>query len=462
MSDAMAKLNRTLTLKAVVLFGLAYMTPLIVLGTFGVVASTTNGAVPTAYIITTIAMIFTAYSYGIMSRAYPVAGSAYTYVRKSIDSRLGFMVGWGILLDYFFLPMVIWLIGAAYLSAQFPGVPSWVFLLGFIVLTTTLNVYGIQLAARVNSLLMIFQVAVIFFFVLLSLRHVIGQGGVQAVFSITPFINDGSTFSTIAAGAAVAAYSFLGFDAVTTLTEETIDPKRTIPRAIILTALIGGAIYVLVGYTTQLAHPGAVFQDADSAAFEIARTIGKDFFGAIFLAGMVLAQFTSGIAAQASASRLLYAMGRDSVLPKSIFGTLHTRFRTPMTSIILTGAIGIAALFLDVLSAASFINFGAFVAFTMVNLSVIFMCRKDAAARSKYGVVKGMVIPFVGALVCIWLLTKLDRNAVILGSIWLGLGLLHLIFLTGFFSNEPPEVDFDEERYVTEKGTISGETREKL
>lgn len=445
------KLDRTLTLKAIVLFGLAYMTPLIVLGTFGVVASTTNGAVPTAYIITTVAMIFTAYSYGVMSKAYPVAGSAYTYVRKTIDSRLGFMVGWGILLDYFFLPMVIWLIGAAYLGAQFPGVPSWVFLVGFILLTTVLNVFGIKLAAKVNSILMIFQVLVIVFFVGLSLRHIFAGGGVHALFSLTPFLNADSSFSTIAAGAAVAAYSFLGFDAVTTLTEETIDPKRTIPKAIIMTALIGGAIYVVVGYTTQLVHPGAIFQDADSAAFEIAKTIGQDLFASFFLAGMVLAQFTSGIAAQASASRLLYAMGRDSVLPKSFFGKLHSRFHTPICNIVLTGAIGIIALFLDVLSAASFINFGAFVAFTMVNLSVIFMYYKDAQAKEQYGFTRGVLVPLIGAVVNLWLLTKLDINAVRLGLIWLAIGLIQLTYLTKFFRQDPPEVDFNEEHAILEE-----------
>ncbi|WP_034640543.1 APC family permease [Desulfovibrio inopinatus] len=455
MTTSQATLDRTLSLKAVVLFGLAYMTPMIVLGTFGVVATTTNGAVPTAYIITTLAMIFTAYSYGIMSKEYPVAGSAYTYVRKSIDSRLGFMVGWGILLDYFFLPMVIWLIGAAYLSAQFPTVPSYFFLLAFIALTTILNVIGIQLAAKVNSLLMTFQVLVIIFFVALSLLHIFVADGLSGMVSLTPFFNDGSSFNTIAAGAAVAAYSFLGFDAVTTLTEETIDPKRTIPKAIILTALIGGGIYIVVGYTTQLVHPGGIFQDADSAAFEIAKVIGGNLFSAVFLAGMVLAQFTSGIAAQASASRLLYAMGRDSVLPKALFGHLNARFHTPEFNIILTGAIGIVALFLDVLSAASFINFGAFVAFTMVNLSVVFMYYKNERARAQYNVLSGVVLPILGAVVNVWLLTKLDIHAVVLGSCWLLLGVVHLAYLTKFFTKEPPEVDFDEEGALDDNSSFT-------
>ena len=457
MSEQPVKLERTLSLKAVVLFGLAYMTPLIVLGTFGVVASTTKGAVPTAYIITTLAMLFTACSYGVMANKFPVAGSAYTYVRKSIDSRLGFMVGWGILLDYFFLPMVIWLIGAAYLNAQFPDVPSWVFLLGFILVTTVLNVFGIKLAAKVNSLLMVFQVLVIVFFVGLSLRHLLGQGGTSALFSMAPFFNTESSFATIAAGAAVAAYSFLGFDAVTTLTEETIDAKKNIPKAIVLTAVIGGAIYILVGYTTQLVHPGFLFSDADSAAFEIAKIIGQDLFASIFLAGMVLAQFTSGIAAQASASRLLFAMGRDSVLPKSFFGYLHSRFHTPVFSIILTGMVGVIALFLDVLSAASFINFGAFVAFTMVNLSVIFLFYRDPQLKQKCGFIKGVIIPCIGAVFNLWLLSKLDINAVYLGCTWMVFGLSYLIYLTKGFKQAPPEVDFDEEHAIPAESEVTAQ-----
>jgi putrescine importer len=200
-------LTRALTLRSVVLFGLAYMTPLIVLGTFGVVADSTQGAVPTAYLLALGAMLFTAHSYGKMAAAHPVAGSAYTYVRRAVDSRAGFLVGWATLLDYFFLPMVIWLIGGAYLQARFPGVPSWAWITGFVVLTTALNVRGIKAAERVNDLLMVFQVLVIAIFMLLSLRHVFHAGGAGALTSAAPFANHATTFTGISAGAAIAAYS---------------------------------------------------------------------------------------------------------------------------------------------------------------------------------------------------------------------------------------------------------------
>ncbi|GLW11170.1 amino acid permease [Microtetraspora sp. NBRC 13810] len=437
-------LTRSLGLSSVTLFGLAYMTPLIVLGIFGVVAETTAGATPSAYLIALIAMLFTAYSYGRMAAAYPVAGSAYTYVRKAIDSRVGFMVGWAVLLDYFFLPMVIWLIGGAYLSAQFPGVPFAVWILGFIVLTTVLNVVGVKVADRANSLLMAFQVLVIVFFVVLAAGHLVGGSGVGALFSAGPFTGSGATFGGITGGAAIAAYSFLGFDAVTTLTEETREPRRTIPRAILLVALIGGGIFVFVAYVAQLLHPGGTFTDSSSAAFDLARLIGGSLFGAIFLAGLVVAQFASGLAAQASTARLLYAMGRDSVLPRRLFGYVHPRYRTPAFGILLTGLVGLVALKLDVATSTSFINFGAFVAFTCVNLSVIAFWLRERRAGRPLGAFGHLAVPAVGAVVCLWLLTNLDSKAITLGLSWLVIGVVYLAVLTRGFRERPREMQFEE------------------
>lgn len=442
-NDAAPTLARTLGLRSVVLFGLAYMTPMIVLGTFGVVATTTGGAVPTAYLLALLAMLFTAQSYGRMAATYPVAGSSYTYVRKALDSRLGFLVGWVTLLDYFFLPMVIWLIGGAYLQAQFPGVPFWVWIVGFIAVTTALNVRGIKTAERVNDLLMIFQVLVIALFVALALRQVFDLGGAGALAGSTPFANSATTLTGISAGAAIAAYSFLGFDAVTTLTEETVDPKRTMPRAILLIALIGGAIFVTVAYATQLAHPGDHFDDDGSAAFEIAKTIGGDLFSAIFLAGLVVAQFASGIAAQASASRLLLAMGRDGALPGRFFARVHPRYRTPALNILLTGAIGLIALSLDVATSTSFINFGAFVAFTFVNAAVIATYLRMRREGDRPNPLTHLIAPTIGAAVDLYLLYNLDGTALTLGLIWLGLGIIYLAYLTGMFRNPPPGMAFN-------------------
>jgi amino acid transporter len=437
-------LHRRLGLSAVVLFGLAYMTPMIVLGTFGALATASEGTTAMAYVLAAGAILLTAISYGVMARVYPVAGSAYTYARKSLNPSIGFLVGWAVLLDYFFLPMVIWLIGGAYLSSAFPDVPVWVWILGFIGFTTVVNLAGVHFAARVNLVLMVVQLAVLVAFMLLAARFVMAASGPGGLMSVTPFFRADVPFGASVAGAAIAAYSFLGFDAISTMTEEVRDARRTMPRAIMIVALAGGAIFVLAAYVTQLAHPGTQFESVDSAAFEIAKTIGGDLFVTIFLATLVVAQFSSGLAAQASVGRLLFAMGRDGVLPSGLFGRLHPRWRTPVFNLVLVGIVGLAALWMDVTTSTSFINFGAFLAFTAVNLSVIALyLRREPQVRS-VGVLVGLVIPAAAGLCDLYLLANLDGNAKLLGLVWLALGVLYLAYLTALFRKAPPEIHFVE------------------
>ncbi|WP_044871618.1 APC family permease [Pseudomonas sp. LFM046] len=439
----MAQLQRTLSLGAVVLFGIAYMTPIIVLGTFGILADTTGGVVPTAYLAASVAMLFTAFSYARMAAAFPVAGSAYSYVRRAINPKLGFLAGWAVLLDYLFLPMAIWLIGAAYLHSAFPAVPQAVWVLAFIGVTTAINVVGLRLAKNVNGALMLVQFLVLVAFVVLCVHYVLGDAS-QPLWSLEPFLKEGMQWPLIMGGAAIACYSFLGFDAVSTLTEETRDPRRTIPRAILLITLIGGVIFIATSYFVQLAHPSTAFQSADSASYEIARNIGGDLFVSIFLIGLIVGQFTSGLSAQASASRLLYAMGRDGVLPPSLFGRLSERFGTPVGSIVLCGAVALLALHMDVTTSTSFINFGAFLAFTLVNLSVIFHYWLNGERRGPRELVQYLLFPLAGMVATLWLMVSLDHLAIILGLSWLALGVIYLGWLTGGFRRQPPELSFDE------------------
>lgn len=450
MSTPATRLTRTLTLGPVVLFGLAYMAPMIVLGTFGSVDEPSGRAVPTSYLLALVAMLFTAVSYGRMSRTFPVAGSAYTYTRRTIDGRVGFLVGWAVLLDYFFLPMVIWLIGATFLNRQFPAVPNWIWIVAFILLTTIVNVIGIKLAANANLLLTGVQILVLIFFVVLSLRHVGSTGG--SIFSGAPFGNSSTTVSAVAGGAALAAYSFLGFDAITTLTEETNEPTRTIPKAIVLVTIIGGVIFLITSYAAELVALGLHSVNADSEAFDIAAQIGGNLFSAFFIAGLVITQLASGIAAQASAARLLFAMGRDNVLPRKAFGFLHPKFHTPVVNIIAIGVVGLIGIVNSVSNAVSFINFGAFTAFTFVNLCVLAHAIRERKFRTIGQILANGVAPLIGAAFDVWLLTQLDWHAHLLGVIWLVIGVLYLTYLTRGFRRPPPEVDFTEEAELTPTG----------
>jgi putrescine importer len=439
------KLDRALGLWSVVLFGLAYMTPMIVFGTFGPLAAASQGTTAMSYLLASGAILLTAISYGVMSKVYPVAGSAYTYARKSLSPNIGFLIGWAVLLDYFFLPMVIWLIGAAYLAAAFPNIPSWVWIVAFIIVTTAVNIIGVAFASRVNFVLMVVQLAIVAAFIVLAARYVVAANGPGGLASVTPFFQANVPFSASVAGAAIAAYSFLGFDAVSTLTEETRDATRTIPRAILIVALAGGVIFVVSAYVTQLAHPGFDFASVDAAANEIALKIGGDLFVGIFLATLIVAQFTSGLAAQASVGRLLFAMGRDGVLPSGIFGRLHAKWHTPLINLVLVGVVGLAALWMDVTTSTSFINFGAFLAFTAVNISVIALYLRDHPAVRSFGVLVGVIVPAAAAVCDLYLLYNLDSNAKWLGCIWLVIGVAYLAYLTRLFSQAAPELDFVEE-----------------
>jgi amino acid transporter len=414
-----------------------------VLGTFGILAQSTAGMVPAAYLAALVAMFFTAMSYGRMASAFPVAGSAYSYVRKAISPKLGFIAGWAVLLDYLFLPMAIWLIGAAYLNSAFPAVPQWIWVLAFIGITSAINIVGLKLANGINALLMLVQFLVLIAFVALCV-HYVGGDASTPLWSVKPFFNGDMQMPLIMSGAAIACYSFLGFDAVSTLTEETRDPRRTIPRAIMLITLIGGLIFVGVSYFVQIAHPSFQFDSVDSAAYEIARNIGGDLFVSIFLIGLIVGQFASGLSAQASGSRLLFAMGRDGVLPKSFFGTLHERFGTPVNSILLCAVVALLALKLDVTTSTSFINFGAFLAFSLVNLSVIFHYWIGGEHKGLREFVLFLLFPFIGLAADLWLMVSLDHLAIYLGLSWLAIGVVYLAVLTGGFRRQPPEMDFQE------------------
>jgi amino acid transporter len=213
------------------------------------------------------------------------------------------------------------------------------------------------------------------------------------------------------------------------------------PRAIMLVALLGGIIFAVVTYATQLVHPGGVFANADSAAFDIAKAIGTDLFAAIFLAGFVVTQFASGIAAQASVSRLLYAMGRDRVLPRKAFAYLQPRFRTPAVGIGICGLAGLIALTLDEGRAVSLINFGAFLAFTSVNACVIALFVRRRRTGAPLGVLGYLIVPAVGVAIDLYLLINLDRLAKLLGGCWLALGFIYLLVLTRGLRRPPPEID---------------------
>lgn len=437
-------LKRSLGVAPLVFLGLAYMSPFAVFDTFGVVSEATHGHVPASYILITIAILFTALSYGKMVKIYPDAGSAYTYTKKTMNPQLGFLVGWSALLDYLFLPMINALLAGIYLSASFPGVPAWVWVVGLAVLITIMNLAGIKIAVSANTLFVLFQLLVAILFVILTIRTILlGDGA--AGFALNPFYSADIKVNLLFSGASILALSFLGFDAVTTLAEETINPKKNIPKAIFLIALIGGIFFIAVTYFMQSLYPDvSLFKDIEGASPEIAKHIGGIMFQSIFTSGALISVLASGLAAQTSASRLLFAMGRDGVLPKKWFGMLHKKYQTPIFNIIFVGIISLSALFLDLTTATSLINFGAFTAFTFVNLSVIVHYFKNKDLLSRSSILDYLIFPSIGIAFMIYLWISLDHLAVLFGLSWFAIGLGYLLWITKGFKIQPPEYEFVE------------------
>src|SRR4051794_7194670 len=283
--------RRVLGLPALVFFGLAYMVPLTVWTTYGVVTTKTAGHLPLAYTVTTVAMLLTAYSYGRMVVAQPIAGSAYSYASRSFGRPLGFMVGWALLLDYIFLPMINYLVIGLYMKDYFPSTPQAMWIIIAVLLVTGLNILGVKLLANMNLLFVAAQFVFIAVLVAMAIVHINDDVDVQSYSA--PFYDSNTDLGLVFSGAAILALSFLGFDAVSTLSEETEDPRRKIPRAIILCALAGGLVYIFQSYLGHLAFPDyRSFADhQDVASADVMKFIGQDFLNTFFTATYVAGAF---------------------------------------------------------------------------------------------------------------------------------------------------------------------------
>jgi amino acid transporter len=274
-----------------------------------------------------------------------------------------------------------------------------------------------------------------------------------------PFFGHDAKPSELFAGAAILCLSFLGFDAISTKSEEARDARRSIPKAIMLVTLIGGITFIAVSYVGYLVFPDYThFTNVDSAATDVMRRAGGAFLASFFTAAYVAGCFASAMASQASVARILYAMGRDGVLPRSFLGRLHRRFRTPANAALLVGAVSFVALAISLSLAAAMISFGALVAFTMVNLSVIKRYLIDTGARDAASLVRYGVVPAVGVGLTVWLWTSLSQITFEVGLSWLAVGIVYLAVMTKGFRRRPPVLDLSEDDVEPDETPVPAET----
>ncbi|ODQ06543.1 MULTISPECIES: APC family permease [Enterobacterales] len=436
------QLRKTLTLMQVVMMGLAFLQPMTIFDTFGIVSGITNGHVATSYAIALIAILFTAVSYGKLVKRFPSAGSAYTYAQKSMSPYVGFMVGWSSLLDYLFMPMINILLAKIYLQAIFPGVEPWIFVFALVALMTFFNLRGINVVANLNTAIVIVQVAVMVVFVGLLIHGVYNGEGVGELWTFRPFASVDAELIPMITGATILCFSFLGFDGISTLSEETPNAGKVIPKAIFLTALIGGIIFIAVSYFLQLYFPDiSRFKNPEESQPEIMLYVAGALFQSIILVFSCVTVLASGMAAHAGVARLLYVMGRDGVFPEKTFGYVHPKWRTPAFNVLLVGFLALGAVFFDLVTATALINFGALVAFTFVNLSVIsqFYIR-ERRNKGLMDHINYLILPIIGAATMGVLWINLEPGSMELGLVWGAIGLLYMVWITRRFRRPMPQM----------------------
>ncbi|UXN02776.1 APC family permease [Bartonella sp. HY406] len=438
-----SSLHRVLGVPSLVLFGLAYMVPLTIFTTYGVVTTITKGHLPVAYIVTLFAMFFTALSYGSMVNKQPTAGSAYSYASKAFGSSVGFMVGWTLLLDYIFLPLINFLLIGIFLHEYFPAISAHIWIIASIALATIFNILGIKLVAKMNFIIVGAQAIFLIVFFALTFAMVL-KGDAPSI--ISPFIGDDLKLNSIVAGAAILCLSFLGFDAISTLSEEAHNPRRSVPIAIIFCTLIAGLLFIITAWAGHLVFPNwQDFKNEDTAATDVMARLGGHFLVTFFTAAYIAGAFASAMASQVSVVRILYSMGRDNMLPNRIFGVISKKFGTPIGATLVVSLVSLLALVMSVTFAVNMISFGALAAFSFVNLSVIKVLFIDQKQNKGSKLIIYGVLPFIGFLFTLWLWTSLSSITFIIGMIWFAIGFIYLLYLTRFFKIKPKEFNMEDE-----------------
>ncbi len=437
------KLNRILSLYSLVFYGLAFMVPLTLFTTYGLAASASHGMVSLAYIITTACMLLIALSYAIMTKVFSTSGSVYTFVLHSMNPTLGFLSGWAILLGYIFLPMLNFLISAIFLSSAPPFIPSWVWVVGMALIVLVINHFGIKITDIFNKSIVALQIVfLVLFFGIVIWTLFVGDKSffdINALIRIEEFSDFSSGLKLLFAAASILALSFLGFDAIATLSEEALEPKKNIPKAIVLSCLIAGISLIVMTYILQIAWSNAWFEMKDpDNSYEVIERLAGNLMAYFFTFCYCIGTLASSISSVASASRILYGMGKDGILPKRFFGYLDRKYKTPTFSIVLICFFSLSALFLSLDTAASLLNFGALLGFLMVNLCVIayFFVR----LKKRVNFIKYLILPLIGAIFTFALWINLESFAMILGGIWLLFGVLYLAFITRGFKKEVVEI----------------------
>jgi amino acid transporter len=416
-------LKRSLGFWDLVLYGIILIQPTAPMPSFGVIYKEAHGHVVTAILLAMVAMLFTSISYGRMARVYPHGGSAFLYVGKEIHSSLGYITGWCLVMDYVINPLICTIWCSRAVMNFLPSVPYWILAVFFAAFFTLLNCNGVETSARINAGMAAALGLVIVLVLVAAVRWLLHLSHPGSAFFLQPFY-DPSTFSTsgLLRGTSIAVLTYIGFDGISTLTDEAKDPARSVPRAIVLTCLVTGILASVEVYVAQLVWPrGMAFPDIDTAYVHVSGRMGGPILFMIVNASLLLANMGSGMASQLGAARLLYAMGQDGALPRRFFATVSRKNRIPRNNVILIGAICLAgALVFSYQLGTELLNYGALLAFMGVNLASMLRGWRQGRMAQWFP----MLLSLGGFLTCALLWYSLGPLAKLVGSCWAIAGIL--------------------------------------
>src|SRR5580700_8207444 len=416
-------LKRTLRFQDLVLYGIILIQPTAPMPVFGVLYQESRGHVVAVILLAMVAMLFTSVSYGRMARVYPHGGSAFLYVGKEIHPSLGYITGWCLVLDYVINPLicVIWCSRAAMNFA--PEIPYIAWAIFFALLFTVLNCNGVETSARINAGMAAALGVVIVLVLVASVRWIIHLSHPTAGLFLDPLYNRASFNSgAILHGTSIAVLTYIGFDGISTLTDEAKDPARSVPRAIVLTCLITGILASIEVYFAQLVWPrGAAFPDVTTAYVHVSGRMGGPILFLIVNGALLLANIGSGMASQLGAARLLYAMGQDGALPRRFFGVVHPKNRIPRNNVLLIGAIClVGAMVFSYQLGTELLNYGALLAFMGVNLASMMRGWR----HGRFTQWAPILMSLGGLITCLLLWLNLGPLARIAGTGWALIGIL--------------------------------------
>ncbi|WP_305785751.1 APC family permease [Symbioplanes lichenis] len=425
------ELSRSLSFGDLLTYGLIFMVPIAPFGIFGSVFSGSGGMVALAYAVGMVAMMFTALSYAQMVKAFPMAGSVYSYAGRGIAPPVGFLAGWVILLDYVLVPGLLYLVAGVAMHSLVPGIPVWLWLVAFVALNTVVNYFGIKMTARVTKVMLIAELIVLVVFLVVAIAAVDD-------WSFAP-LYDAHRFewSVVFGAVSIAVLSFLGFDGISMLAEESREEARTIGRAMVAALLLAGTLFIVQTWVAALLVPDAAGLiangDAEGTAFyDAARVAGGGWLATLTaLATAIAWGFANSLVAQAATSRLLYAMARDRQMPRFL-SRINDRHRVPANATLVVAALSLAlGLYMasrdDGISLLStLVNFGAMTAFLALHVAVVVHYVVRNGSRDWW---RHLVVPVLGFAILLYVVINADIAAQVLGFAWLGVGIIVLISL---------------------------------